>query len=286
VLIYLTNNLLLFSYSAFLVSMASPMQESRLSTQSSRCRSRGSAKGKDSEYENMESDFAEDEDEKSPIVLNKSRDSEQREIDEFEEEERRLLAEDAKSSPGLMFALPGRWTGGKREEEEMRRLVAAQRNLEGETSQSDWSEDDEGREGETTDDGGLDHLSMAANGGLTDAEGAMSDVNSMYECGEIGGEADLDDTSLSSRASSRIFDSDQIYSAESMHGMYDSEYDNYRAGHMTSDAESDFAHEDDSDVGAVLDELSLENIRQISKNITSKFGATRSEKDECDSDVV
>ena len=46
---------------------------------------------------------------------------------------------------------------------------------------------------------------------------------------------------------------------------------------MTSDAESDFAHEDmDSDVGAVLDELSLENIRQISKNITSKFGATRS----------
>ena len=56
---------------------------------------------------------------------------------------------------------------------------------------------------------------------------------------------------------------------------YDSEYDNYRAGHMTSDAESDFAHEDDSDVGAVLDELSLENIRQISKNITSKFGATR-----------
>jgi len=249
-------------------------------------RSRGSAKGKDSEYENMESDFAEDEDEKSPIVLNKSRDSEQREIDEFEEEERRLLAEDAKSSPGLMFALPGRWTGGKREEEEMRRLVAAQRDLQGETSQSDWSEDDEGREGETTDDGGLDHLSMAANGGLTDAEGAMSDVNSMYECGEIGGEADLDDTSLSSRASSRIFDSDQIYSAESMHGMYDSEYDNYRAGHMTSDAESDFAHEDDSDVGAVLDELSLENIRQISKNITSKFGATRSEKDECDSDVV
>jgi len=232
-------------------------------------RSRGSAKGKDSEYENMESDFAEDDDDKSPIVLNKSRDSEQREIDEFEEEERRLLAEDAK-------------------EEEMRRLVAAQRDLQGETSQSDWSEDEEGlREGETTDDGGLDHLSMAANGGLTDAEGAMSDVNSMYECGEIGGEADLDDTSLSSRASSRIFDSDQIYSAESMHGMYDSEYDNYRAGHMTSDAESDFAHEDiDSDVGAVLDELSLENIRQISKNITSKFGATRSEKDECDSDVV
>ena len=48
-----------------------------------------------------------------------------------------------------------------------------------------------------------DGVSMAANGGLTDAEGALSDVNSIYECG--GGEAgDLDDTSLSSRASSRF----------------------------------------------------------------------------------
>jgi len=137
-----------------------------------------------------------------------------------------------------------------------------------------------------TDDGGLDHLSMAANGGLTDAEGAMSDVNSMYECGDIGDGPEMDDTSLSSRASSRIFDSDQIYSAESMHGMYDSEYDNYRGGHMTSDAESDFPNEDlDSDVGAVLDELSLENIRQISKNITRKFGA-RSDREDEDSDAV
>ena len=76
--------------------MALPMHESKLSTESGHFRSRGSAKGKDSEYENMESDFAEDDDEKSPIILNKSGDSEQREIDEFEEEERRLLAEDAK----------------------------------------------------------------------------------------------------------------------------------------------------------------------------------------------
>jgi adenylate cyclase 1 len=237
-------------------------------------------------------------------LLNLSRDSEQRETDEFEEAERRMLAEETKAgslhadahaglldgehghdhaASSLPFALPGRWTGGRREEEEMRRLMRAQND--GETSQSDWSEDEEGREllGDTDGDG----VSMAANGGLTDAEGALSDVNSIYECG--GGEAgDLDDTSLSSRASSRIFDSDQIYSADSLHGMYDSEYDNYRGagGHITSDAESDFAHEDDSEVGGVLDELSLENIRQISKNITTKFGATRSEKDECDSDAV
>jgi len=232
---------------------------------------RSSNKGKDSEYENMESDNE---------ALNMSRDSEQREMDEFEEEERKLLAEeDQKTTPGLAFALPGRWTGGKREEEEMRRLLAAQHELHGgETSQSDWSEDDEAREAaETTDDGGLDQLSMAANGALTDVEGAMSDVNSLYEGGEIVG--DMDDTSLSSRASSRIFDSDQIYSADSLHGMYDSEYDNCRGtSNLISDAESDFNQEDDSDMG-VLDELSLEHIRQISQNITSKFGTTASEKE-------
>ena len=39
-------------------------------------------------------------------------------------------------------------------------------------------------------------------------------------------------------------------------GRYDSEYDNYsRAGHVTSDAESDFPNEDlDSDVGQVTNE--------------------------------
>ena len=59
----------------------------------------------------------------------------------------------------------------------MRRLVAAQREVhcDTETSQSDWSDDDDddARDGDDH-DAGLDHLSMAANGGLTDAEGAMS----------------------------------------------------------------------------------------------------------------
>ena len=56
-------------------------------------RSRGSTKGKDSEYENLESDVPDDDDK---VPLNMSRDSEQREIDEFEEEERKLLAEEEK----------------------------------------------------------------------------------------------------------------------------------------------------------------------------------------------
>ena len=53
----------------------------------------GSTKGKESEYENLESDVADDEEQ---VPLNISRDSEQREIDEFEEEEKRLLAEEEK----------------------------------------------------------------------------------------------------------------------------------------------------------------------------------------------
>jgi len=80
-------------------------------------RSRGSTgKGKDSEYENLESENGGDDSEgedadagarpllpssaviggQTPAPLRSGRDSEQREIDEFEEEERRLLAEEAK----------------------------------------------------------------------------------------------------------------------------------------------------------------------------------------------
>ena len=99
----------------------------------------------------------------------------------------------------------------------MKRLIAAQRELHGDTSQSDWSEEDDEELGGGR-RGALDQMSMAANGGLTDAEGAMSDVNSIYDCGDIGGDPEMDNTSLSSRASSRIFDSDQIYSAASLHG--------------------------------------------------------------------
>lgn len=66
-------------------------------------RSRGSTgKGKESEYENLGSETGDSDREEardSRLLLpgsSRTRDSEQREIDEFEEEERRLLAEEAK----------------------------------------------------------------------------------------------------------------------------------------------------------------------------------------------
>merc|ERR1719336_3699624 len=61
-------------------------------------RSRGSGKGKESEYENGESDCPDEEEIGIKRgLLNMSRDSEQRETDEFEEAERRMLAEEAKA---------------------------------------------------------------------------------------------------------------------------------------------------------------------------------------------
>jgi len=52
---------------------------------------------------------------------------------------------------------------------------------------------------------------------------------------------------------------------------YDSEYDNYRGG-MTSDCESEMNGEE----GEKEAHAQEENIRQISQNITNKFGTHRS----------
>lgn len=111
--------------------------------------------------------------------------------------------------------------------------------------------------------------------------GALSDVNSAYN--DHNHEGDMDDnTSMSSRASSRIFDSDAMMSLDSLSALYDSEYDNcYRT---------------DDDLNAVPDldrlnyfsvpanDVHLANIRSMSESITRNFGQPRSETDP-DSDV-
>lgn len=67
--------------------------------------------------------------------------------------------------------------------------------------------------GYITDEQGLENLSLLNEAGLTDAEGALSDVNSLYNA------PDVDDTSMSSRASSRLL------SLDSLSGLYDCEID-------------------------------------------------------------
>lgn len=83
--------------------------------------------------------------------------------------------------------------------------------------------EDEGDEGAPLMDGGCggyttDDASLANDHGLTDAEGALSDLNSVLN--DNGHEGDVDDTSVSSRASSRLLSIDSLSAA------YDSEYDN------------------------------------------------------------
>ncbi|KAG0692883.1 Adenylate cyclase type 1 [Chionoecetes opilio] len=161
----------------------------------------------------------------------------------------------------------------------------------GETSQSEWSEDDDGAASEplldqestgyTTDDPALEQVSMINDAGLTDAEGALSDVNSIYNDPHQY-DGDMDDTSMSSRASSRIFDTDAIISFDQINAYYESEYDNYRPGVVASDG---FDTEPLSDVDFDgIDGINLQNIRTVSESITRNFGQPRNETD-VDSDV-
>lgn len=207
-------------------------------------------------------------------------------IESFERDERRMEAEAAREEEVKRLL-------EEKVQEKLRNLengVASQGQNEG--SQSEWSEDEEGgasepllndREstGYTTDDPALENISMIHEAGLTDAEGALSDVNSAYNDHNHDGDMD-DNTSMSSRASSRIFDSDAMMSLDSLSALYDSEYDNcYRT---------------DDDLNAVPDldrlnyfsvpanDVHLANIRSMSESITRNFGQPRSETDP-DSDV-
>ncbi|KAL1498283.1 hypothetical protein ABEB36_009104 [Hypothenemus hampei] len=156
-----------------------------------------------------------------------------------------------------------------------------------EESVSEWSEDEDGgasepllndREstGYTTDDPALENISMINEAGLTDAEGALSDVNSAYN--DHNHEGDMDDnTSMSSRASSRIFDSDAMMSLDSLSALYDSEYDNcYR----TDDDLNAMPDLDRLNYFSVpVSDVHLANIRSMSESITRNFGQPHSETD-------
>nr|XP_032514039.1 Ca(2+)/calmodulin-responsive adenylate cyclase-like isoform X2 [Danaus plexippus plexippus] len=124
-------------------------------------------------------------------------------------------------------------------------------------SQSEWSSSCSEGEGEgdggqpestgyTTDDPALENVSMLNEAGLTDAEAALSDVNSCY--------LDRDDD-VSSRASSRLLDSEALVSLESLSAIYDSDEPAHRY---------------------------LANIRTVSESITRNFGQPAHVTDESD----
>lgn len=175
-----------------------------------------------------------------------------------------------------------RLEGESFEEEEKR--IAAQLQAEDEDGgryESEWSEEEAASEplladrestGYTTDDPALENISVLHEHGLTDAEGALSDVNSVFESGCPD---DGDNTSLSSRASSRLQDSDAGRSLDSLSHIYDSDschpafsrYNNY--GRRGRDMPGDVSN--------------LQNIRSMSESITRNFG--QPELTETDSDL-
>ena len=166
-------------------------------------------------------------------------------------------------SSGLAFAIPGRWTGGKREEDEMRRLMTqeaeaakARGEILEETSASDWSsnEEENNKSDQISDDPGVSMALPAPPAGATtnpvptdskrhqDVLEILEDnvkTNGDEENKQVpdilpvqaksgssrrlrddtGNDADMDDTSMSSRASSRMLESINVISMDSMNVM-------------------------------------------------------------------
>ncbi|XP_057653494.1 Ca(2+)/calmodulin-responsive adenylate cyclase isoform X4 [Diorhabda carinulata] len=221
-------------------------------------------------------------------------------LESFEREERLMEEEAAKLSVDRELEAEVKRLLEEKIQEKLRNLenivLEPQRqdrtSTAAEASPSEWSEDEDGgasepllndREstGYTTDDPALENISMINETGLTDAEGALSDVNSAYI--DPNHDPDMDDnTSMSSRASSRIFDSDAMMSLDSLSALYDSEYDNcYR----TDDDLNALPDLDRLNYFSVpTDDVHLANIRSMSESITRNFGQPKNETD-ADSDV-
>ena len=157
----------------------------------------------------------------TPLVKDNRSTSEQRELDEFEEEERKIISQDSQIPSGLAFAIPGRWTGGKREEDEMRRLMAleaaeaiARGELLEETSASDWSSGEDDKEEKAE----IEQPPVASRASeVKEPENLLEIPKKKRE--DTGNEADMDDTSVSSRGSSRMLESINVMSMDSMNVM-------------------------------------------------------------------
>ena len=159
-------------------------------------------------------------------------------------------------SSGMAFAIPGRWTGGKREEDEMRRLMAqeveaakARGEILEETSASDFSSNEEENNKDTSGPASSSAVVVAAgapiqsnkqdnattdilemnNDILDDIVADQNKVDHVVQTksgstsrrprDDTGNDADMDDTSMSSRASSRMLESINVISMDSMNVM-------------------------------------------------------------------
>ncbi|RWS25804.1 Ca(2+)/calmodulin-responsive adenylate cyclase-like protein, partial [Leptotrombidium deliense] len=198
-------------------------------------------------------------------------------------------------------------SGKESEYDNIDRDVAFRRNVKIQKERAGLNESDESDVAESEDDGhalliesgaeadntaALETLSVMNEAGLTDAEGALSDVNSLLN--DPGNEGDMDDTSMSSRASSRLFDS-ELFNMDPSNFGYDSEYEPYAgAAAIAFNSRSSLISDDeilqtepasDFEVEYFTPDANharlatnnhvhnrLENIRSLSNNITRNFG--------------
>ncbi|KAF6213786.1 hypothetical protein GE061_011508 [Apolygus lucorum] len=181
-----------------------------------------------------------------------------------------LSKKQASDKPHETASLPRHFSRHPRHEEEVRRLLAEEKEAEaGEASE--WSDEEAASEpllgcdrestGYTTDDPALDNISMVHETGLTDAEGALSDVNSVFDGNDRD---DGDNTSLSSRASSRLLDSDA---------------DDYRAMRKPFWEILTTRYYNRRSEVTPGEFTNLADIRSMSESITRNFGRPRSETD-------
>lgn len=116
--------------------------------------------------------------------------------------------------------------------------------------------------------------------------GALSDVNSLYNDPHHY-DGDMDDTSMSSRASSHVFDHDALLNFESLNAYCDGiEFEQNRNGAFCCPSAPDgFDTEPLSDVDfdSNLDNFpnmaDMCNIRSVSERITKNFGQSRTASD-------
>ncbi len=94
---------------------------------------------------------------------------------------------------------------------------------------------------------------------------------------DVGYHLDEDNVSVSSRTSSRIFDSDAVMSLDSLSVFYDSEYDSYYMDDNVMFAPNFSRQSNEKDEVTYANNSNLANIRSVSENITRNFGQSKSE---------
>ncbi|XP_065200273.1 adenylate cyclase type 1 [Planococcus citri] len=185
-------------------------------------------------------------------------------LEKFEEEERQIAEQVEK------------------QEAEVRRMLGSE-SIEEMFDQPEWSEDDLDDDGENVNSESIaqdeKNQQYLSNEGSSKDGAEGSNMAPKNYSPDAGYHLDEDNVSLSSRTSSRIFDSDAVMSLDSLSVFYDSEYDNYYMDDNALFTPPFCRQRADKEEMNYSINSNLANIRSVSENITRNFGQSRSETD-------